>query len=82
MDEVAELPYARDWHPDYDAAGGVPALPRSGFQSAPTAGALVNARLRPHLPPRSRCRCAATTRSCARQSCSRAIPSLRATSTT
>ena len=25
MDEVAELPYARDWHPDYDAAGGVPA---------------------------------------------------------
>lgn len=28
MDEVAELPYARDWHPDYDAAGGVPGLCR------------------------------------------------------
>lgn len=26
MDEVYELPYARDWHPDYDAAGGVPAF--------------------------------------------------------
>lgn len=26
MDEVYELSYARDWHPDYDAAGGVPAF--------------------------------------------------------
>ena len=26
MDEVYALPYARAWHPDYDAAGGVPAF--------------------------------------------------------
>ena len=26
MDAVYALPYARDWHPDYDALGGVPAL--------------------------------------------------------
>ena len=26
MDDVYELPYARDWHPDYNAAGGVPAF--------------------------------------------------------
>ena len=44
MDEVAELPYARDWHPDYDTAGGVPAFARSSFRSAPTAGALASAR--------------------------------------
>ncbi|MBQ7144175.1 MAG: YgiQ family radical SAM protein [Oscillospiraceae bacterium] len=26
LDAVAELPYARSWHPTYDAQGGVPAL--------------------------------------------------------
>ncbi|MDR2175956.1 MAG: YgiQ family radical SAM protein [Synergistaceae bacterium] len=26
MDELYELPYTREWHPMYDAAGGVPAL--------------------------------------------------------
>ena len=26
LDAVYELPYARAWHPDYDAAGGVPAF--------------------------------------------------------
>ena len=26
MDEIYALPYARAWHPDYDAAGGVPAF--------------------------------------------------------
>jgi uncharacterized radical SAM protein YgiQ len=26
LDAVYELPYARGWHPDYDAAGGVPAF--------------------------------------------------------
>jgi uncharacterized radical SAM protein YgiQ len=26
FDRVMELPYTRRWHPDYDAAGGVPAL--------------------------------------------------------
>lgn len=26
MDEVYALPYARTWHPDYDKAGGVPAI--------------------------------------------------------
>ena len=58
-------------------------LPRSSFQSAPTAGALVNARFAPSPSTKvACCRCAATTRSCARQSCSRAIPSLRATSMT
>ena len=83
MDEVAELPYARDWHPDYDAAGGVPAFARSSFRSAPTAAVLASARFAPSPSTRAACcRCAATTRSCARPSCSRAIPSLRATSTT
>lgn len=28
MDEVYELPYARDWHPDYDAAAACPRFPR------------------------------------------------------
>jgi len=31
MDEVYGLPYAREWHPDYDAAGGVPALEEVRF---------------------------------------------------
>ena len=32
MDEVYALPYARAWHPDYDAKGGVPALRRGALQ--------------------------------------------------
>jgi uncharacterized radical SAM protein YgiQ len=31
MDEVYGLPYAREWHTDYDAAGGVPALEEVRF---------------------------------------------------
>ena len=31
MDEVYSLPYARAWHPDYDAAGGVPAFDEVRF---------------------------------------------------
>lgn len=31
FDRVMELPYAREWHPDYDAAGGVPALAEVQF---------------------------------------------------
>ena len=31
MDDVYALPYARAWHPDYDAAGGVPALDEVRF---------------------------------------------------
>lgn len=31
MDAVYELPFTRRWHPDYDAAGGVPALQEVQF---------------------------------------------------
>lgn len=31
MDRVYALPFARTWHPDYDAAGGVPALEEVRF---------------------------------------------------
>lgn len=31
MDEVYALPYMRAWHPDYDAAGGIPALEEVRF---------------------------------------------------
>ena len=31
MDDVYALPYARTWHPDYDAAGGVPAIAEVQF---------------------------------------------------
>jgi uncharacterized radical SAM protein YgiQ len=31
MDEIYDLPYARAWHPMYDAAGGVPALAEVKF---------------------------------------------------
>lgn len=31
MDSVYSLPYARSWHPDYDMAGGVPALEEVRF---------------------------------------------------
>ena len=31
MDEVYDLPYCRAWHPDYDAAGGVPAIAEIKF---------------------------------------------------
>ena len=44
MDEVAELPYARDWHPDYDTAGGVPAFAEIKFSISSNAGALASAR--------------------------------------
>ncbi len=38
MDEVAELPYARHWHPDYDAAGGVPAFAEVRFSISSNRG--------------------------------------------
>ncbi len=31
FDRVMELPYVREWHPDYDAAGGIPALAEVQF---------------------------------------------------
>ncbi|MCH4179077.1 MAG: YgiQ family radical SAM protein [Megasphaera sp.] len=31
LDEIYELPFQRRWHPDYDAAGGVPALKEVQF---------------------------------------------------
>ena len=31
MDDVYALPYARAWHPDYDAAGGIPAFSEVKF---------------------------------------------------
>ena len=34
LDAVYELPYARAWHPDYEAAGGVPALEEVRFSIA------------------------------------------------
>ena len=38
MDEVAELPYARDWHPDYDKAGGIPAFSEVRFSISSNRG--------------------------------------------
>ena len=38
MDEVYELPYARDWHPDYDTAGGVPAFSEVKFSISSNRG--------------------------------------------
>lgn len=38
MDEVAELPYARHWHPDYDDAGGIPAFGEIRFSIASNRG--------------------------------------------
>ena len=38
MDEVAELPYARHWHPDYDEAGGVPAFDEIRFSISSNRG--------------------------------------------
>ncbi len=38
MDQVAELPYARAWHPDYDAAGGVPAFSEVKFSISSNRG--------------------------------------------
>jgi uncharacterized radical SAM protein YgiQ len=31
FDKVMELPYIREWHPDYDASGGIPALAEVQF---------------------------------------------------
>jgi len=31
MDKIYDLPYTRNWHPDYDAQGGVPALAEVKF---------------------------------------------------
>lgn len=31
FDRVMELPYTRDWHPDYDAAGGIPGIEEVRF---------------------------------------------------
>ena len=38
MDEVAELPYARHWHPDYDEAGGIPAFSEVRFSISSNRG--------------------------------------------
>ena len=38
MDEMAELPYARHWHPDYDAAGGIPAFDEIRFSISSNRG--------------------------------------------
>lgn len=38
MDEVAELPYTRAWHPDYDAVGGVPAFSEVKFSISSNRG--------------------------------------------
>lgn len=38
MDEVAELPYARHWHPDYDVAGGIPAFDEVRFSISSNRG--------------------------------------------
>lgn len=38
MDEVAELPYARHWHIDYDAAGGIPAFDEIRFSISSNRG--------------------------------------------
>ena len=38
MDAVYELPYARSWHPDYDAAGGVPAFSEVRFSISSNRG--------------------------------------------
>ncbi len=38
LDAVAELPYARAWHPDYDAVGGVPAFSEIKFSISSNRG--------------------------------------------
>ena len=38
MDEVAELPYARHWHPDYDKTGGIPAFSEVRFSISSNRG--------------------------------------------
>jgi uncharacterized radical SAM protein YgiQ len=38
LDAVHALPFTRAWHPDYDAAGGVPALEEVKFSLAATRG--------------------------------------------
>ena len=40
FDQVYELPYARTWHPSYDAAGGIPALSEVKFSLAINRGCL------------------------------------------
>jgi len=38
LDALHTLPFTREWHPDYDAAGGVPALEEVRFSIAATRG--------------------------------------------
>jgi uncharacterized radical SAM protein YgiQ len=38
MDQIYDLPYARNWHPDYDAAGGISALEEVKFSLISTRG--------------------------------------------
>ncbi len=38
LDRVYELPFTRTWHPDYDKAGGIPALAEVKFSLASTRG--------------------------------------------
>lgn len=42
LDEVYALPYARMWHPDYDAAGGVPGFAEVEFSIASCRGCFGN----------------------------------------
>lgn len=42
MDAVYELPYQRQWHPDYDALGGVPALQEVQFSLTSHRGCFGN----------------------------------------
>ena len=83
MDEVAELPYARHWHPDYDAAGGIPAFDEIRFSISSNRGCFGECSfcaLAFHQA--ACCRSAAARASSARPRRSRATPSSRATSTT
>lgn len=38
LDELAELPFTRQWHPDYDAEGGIPALQEIKFSLSANRG--------------------------------------------
>ena len=38
LDAVYALPYARDYHPDYEAAGGVPAIKEVKFSLSSNRG--------------------------------------------
>lgn len=82
MDEVAELPYARDWHPDYDVAGGVPAFAEIKFSISSNRGCFGECSFCALTFHQGRVLQMRSHDSIMREAGSRAIPSLRATSTT